>query len=72
MAGWSKGRHRIYLNTTYTGGTEPRVLVIPPEQAIDRENAQKDGVAQSVWMTECVQAFSEALNAGNSDKRAFG
>jgi putative DNA primase/helicase len=72
MAGWSKGRHRIYLDTTFTGGTEPRVLVLPPDTAISPQHVMKPGGSQAVWLTECVQAFSEALADAGGDKRAFG
>jgi putative DNA primase/helicase len=72
MAGWSKGRHRIYLDATFTGGTEPRVLVIPPDSAISAQHVMRPGGSQAQWLTECVQAFSDALADAGGDKRAFG
>jgi putative DNA primase/helicase len=72
MVGWEKRKARIYADTTYTGGTVPRTLVIPPLHAIDKLHAQTEGKAIPVWLTESAVAFADALGGGESSRSAFG
>ena len=72
MYGWSKSRHRIYPGGNFAGGTEPRVLVIPPDSAISQKHVMQAGTSQAQWLTECVQAFSDALNNAGGENRGYG
>jgi len=72
LAGWERKRARIYLDATFTGGTHPRWLLIPPAKAIDPAHAQKDGADQAAWLSGCVGTFSDALRGSDEIKRGYG
>lgn len=73
ISGWERKRARIYLDATFTGGTHPRWLVIPPAHLIDAELAKKrEGIAESAWLTTCSGHFSDAMKGGDDARRDFG
>lgn len=69
--GWAKKRSRIYPDQRYFGDTLVRTLVIPPEHLIDKKHAPPDGGSQTVWMTDCVAAFGDAVSGGEDSRKGY-
>jgi putative DNA primase/helicase len=61
LNGWEKKKARIYLDE-HSATTEPRPMVFPPQQAIDRAgNAQTAAQQTARWLTDCANKFTDAL-----------
>lgn len=62
LEGWQKTKKRIYADLHYSGETSPANLIIPPESAItDKDLMKKPGHHESVWLTNGVVKFGEAM-----------
>lgn len=60
--GWSKGKRRIYPNSTATA-TVPRPIVFPPTPAmLAAGTSQPTDTTDTRWLTDCVNRFAAGAN----------
>jgi putative DNA primase/helicase len=70
--GWEKRKARLFKDYTYSGDPAARAITFPPENLIEAAHRCEEGRSQTLWITDCALAFSEAIHGHDHGEKGFG